>query len=454
MRQLPTRPNLEQLRRQARELQRSAAGGDANARRRLGAVSDHLTLSAAQLALAREHGFSSWARLKAEVERRLAAGADAEAAPPRPAVRSWQDMREWSARLLLARTGEGVDAWNRRIAEAGLDDQDALRAWLAERGVTGYAQALLVWERFGYPEFLTADADALITGQYADRPALRPILDAVLAALPALGPVIVQARKTYVSLVSPRRTFAVVQAITKRRVDLGLRLAGVEPKGRLHAATSVGNGAMTVRISLATPDDLDGEAIAWLRRAYEQSTAPSSRRAPARPRPAQTTLPVVVHGSQLPGRTCRPGPDGAAYQAVHVALCSRGTGRAGLDVPGRPWRAAEPVPGDAPAARWAFEITVRQGADGLAYGGPFVRGNRGDRHIGLAWGEVPGDGTLRLFRGAKLPLAEVGGDVLAEAMRPGHRLVARVRLTDAKGLPICARVRPPDVAWSAEPVDA
>ena len=76
----------------------------------------------------------------------------------------------------------------------------------------------------GYPDFLTADAGELIDGQYADRPQLRPILDAVLALLPALGPVTVQARKTIVSLVSPRRTFAVVQATTKDRVDLGLRL--------------------------------------------------------------------------------------------------------------------------------------------------------------------------------------------------------------------------------------
>ena len=35
-------------------------------------------------------------------------------------------------------------------------------------------------------------------------------------------------------------------------------------------------------------------------------------------------------------------------------------------------------------------------------------------------------------------------------MRPGHQLVALVRLTDATGNPICARVRPPDIAWSAE----
>src|SRR2546430_8500252 len=59
-------------------------------------------------------------------------------------------------------------------------------------------------------------AGRLIADQYADRPQLRPVLAAVLAAVPALGPVTVQARKTFVSLVSPRRTFAVVQAKVRR----------------------------------------------------------------------------------------------------------------------------------------------------------------------------------------------------------------------------------------------
>src|SRR5262249_23497048 len=214
--------------------------------------------SAAQLAIARDYGFPSWPRLKAAVDRRRAqAGGQAQAdgdgdgraqarrdgqaaeAPP-PPVKSWEDTRAWPARLLLsstgwvvhrllARTGEDVQACNRRVADAGLTDEPALRSWLAEQGITGYAQALLAWERFGYPDFLTAHADELIDAQYADRPRLRPVLDAVLAALPALGPVTVQARKTLVSLVGPRRTFAVVQATTKNRVDLGLRLDNEKP---------------------------------------------------------------------------------------------------------------------------------------------------------------------------------------------------------------------------------
>ena len=90
-------------------------------------------------------------------------------------------MQDWAAQLLRSRTGQDVGAWNRRVAEAGLPDEQALRAWLDGQGVTGYGQALLVWERFGYPDFLTAEADELIDGQYADRPQLRPVLDAVLA---------------------------------------------------------------------------------------------------------------------------------------------------------------------------------------------------------------------------------------------------------------------------------
>jgi len=47
---LPGRPSLNQLRHQARELQRAAADGDEDSVRRVRAVSPRPTLSAAQLA--------------------------------------------------------------------------------------------------------------------------------------------------------------------------------------------------------------------------------------------------------------------------------------------------------------------------------------------------------------------------------------------------------------------
>jgi len=49
--------------------------------------------------------------------------------PVAPAsLKSWREVREWSADLLVSRTGEDVAAWNRRVAEAGLDDEQALRS--------------------------------------------------------------------------------------------------------------------------------------------------------------------------------------------------------------------------------------------------------------------------------------------------------------------------------------
>lgn len=67
---LPSRPDLDRLRHQAKDLLRAARMGDAAAVHRIRAVSERLILASAQLAVAREYGFASWARLKVEVQRR------------------------------------------------------------------------------------------------------------------------------------------------------------------------------------------------------------------------------------------------------------------------------------------------------------------------------------------------------------------------------------------------
>ncbi|HEY5015549.1 MAG TPA: hypothetical protein VII59_02085, partial [Streptosporangiaceae bacterium] len=82
---LPDRPNLGQLRRQAKELRDAARRGEPGALDRVtrsyrAAPQGGVTLGAAQLVIARELGFTSWPRLKAAVEARAAtAGQLAEA---------------------------------------------------------------------------------------------------------------------------------------------------------------------------------------------------------------------------------------------------------------------------------------------------------------------------------------------------------------------------------------
>ena len=75
MKPLPARPSLESLRKQAKNLAREAAAGDAGAIARVAAhlpkVDLPLTQRNAQLVIAREYGYAGWQDLTAEVRKRL-----------------------------------------------------------------------------------------------------------------------------------------------------------------------------------------------------------------------------------------------------------------------------------------------------------------------------------------------------------------------------------------------
>ncbi|MGI8916797.1 MAG: DUF5990 family protein [Chloroflexota bacterium] len=145
---------------------------------------------------------------------------------------------------------------------------------------------------------------------------------------------------------------------------------------------------------------------------------------------------VEIEGRELPGRRCACNPAGDGYDNVHVYLGRRNLPR-------------DLVPGDAPAARWQLEVSAKaDGAGGFDFGGPLVQGKRGERFLALYWGTVAEDGTFTLFRGAKLRFADIDPPTLLKALLPGKLLIGRLGLTDAKGNPRCASIRPPDVQWS------
>jgi hypothetical protein len=181
----------------------------------------------------------------------------------------WRRFRDAQAERLKLVTGQDVSVWKGRIAQVAPRDPEALNTWLTTQGVTGYARQLLRWEQFGYPDYMGATAGQLVDAQYADRPALRPVYDALVAAALSLGDVTVQARKTYVSLLTPRRTFARIQPTTRVRIDVGLRLDGLEPDGRLGAGRI--HDSMPVQLAFGALSDLDEEALGWLSKAHERN---------------------------------------------------------------------------------------------------------------------------------------------------------------------------------------
>jgi hypothetical protein len=183
--------------------------------------------------------------------------------------KDWSDMMAEHGRLLEKRTGQSVSQWNERVAASGVQTESDLRQWLGDQGVTGHPQSLLVMERFGYPDFLTASVDELLDGQYADRTQLRPVLDAVLLVVGGLEGATLQARKTKVSLMTPRRKFAEAVPTTKSRLDLFLRIDGEMPSGRLLDATPRNGDVMNLKVALAEPGDVDAAVVEALGRAFD-----------------------------------------------------------------------------------------------------------------------------------------------------------------------------------------
>jgi hypothetical protein len=141
----------------------------------------------------------------------------------------------------------------------------------SEYGVThGFANTIVLLYRQQAAGGPPAEED-LVAAQYqGPKAALRPIYDAVLEAVSGFGTdVEIAPKKTYVSLRRGKQ-FAIVQANTRTRVDLGLNLKGTEPTDRLEGG-SVFSGMCTHRVRLSEPAGVDDQVRSWLHQAYEQA---------------------------------------------------------------------------------------------------------------------------------------------------------------------------------------
>jgi len=116
--ELPERPSLEYLKKLAKDRLRELRGGDPD-----------LRLADAQRAVAREHGFSSWRALKAEVDRRGASSREAFfAACATGDLMALGDLLDHEPELANASREDGATALH-----AALEHPDAVRL-LLERG--------------------------------------------------------------------------------------------------------------------------------------------------------------------------------------------------------------------------------------------------------------------------------------------------------------------------------
>lgn len=168
------------------------------------------------------------------------------------------------------KTGKTLEEWLQITTSLELEKHGQLVKHLkSEHGVTHGFANLIAHKTLAAKAPTESKAPDLVAQQYAGGKAhLKPIYDALIAAIQKFGSdVEVAPKKAYVSL-RRNKQFGLIQPSTKTRVDVGIQLKGEPPTERLEASGSF-NAMVSHRVRLSSPADIDADLIAWLQKAYE-----------------------------------------------------------------------------------------------------------------------------------------------------------------------------------------
>ena len=167
------------------------------------------------------------------------------------------------------KTGKPLDAWLKIVTKSKLARHGEIVAMLKADHGMGHGFANLVAHKALASDAGSAESGDLVASQYAGpKAALKPMYDRLVGIVEGFGKDIELApKKAYVSLRRSKQ-FGLIQPSTATRLDLGLNLKGVAPKGRLEASGSW-NAMCSHRVKLAGLSDIDAEVKAWLKQAYD-----------------------------------------------------------------------------------------------------------------------------------------------------------------------------------------
>ncbi|WP_286232749.1 DUF4287 domain-containing protein [Thalassotalea sediminis] len=164
------------------------------------------------------------------------------------------------------KTGKKLDEWLEILNKKNFEKHSvAVKFLKTEYGVThGFANTIVA---------LSKESDSpedLVVNQYSGKELLKPIYEKILFTVDSFGDdIVITPKKGSVSLIR-KKQFALVKPATKTRIDLGLKLKGIEVQGRLESSGPFGT-MCTHRIQLKEISDVDNEVVAWLLKAYESS---------------------------------------------------------------------------------------------------------------------------------------------------------------------------------------
>lgn len=183
------------------------------------------------------------------------------------------DMMDSVTESLKERSGKTLEEWVQVVLDSDINplDQKAVRNWLkTEHGVLQNSQWTIADAAARAAGWVRPSVEGYIDSQYqGKKAALQPIFDSLREIIEELGEDIsVEGRRSYTPFVR-KRQFAVVQASTNTRIDLGLRFKEA-PQSELLSTKSL-PGQSTHKIGLTSLEEITDEIRDSIRLAYEQN---------------------------------------------------------------------------------------------------------------------------------------------------------------------------------------
>jgi hypothetical protein len=171
---------------------------------------------------------------------------------------------------MQTRTGKSLDELSTIVRTCGLTKHGEIVQMLKSTLGMGHGDATtlvqVVKQAAAASEPAAVSGDAVLDGLYTGaKAALRPIHDALLTAMRAVGPFEEAPKKSYISYRRAKQ-FCMVGPATNTRVEVNLNMKGVPATDRLEALPAGQMCQYKVRVTDVT--QVDDELLGWIRHAY------------------------------------------------------------------------------------------------------------------------------------------------------------------------------------------
>ncbi|SDD09430.1 DUF5655 domain-containing protein [Aquimonas voraii] len=176
---------------------------------------------------------------------------------------------------IQSRSGHSLEQLYAALQECGLSKHGEKRSWLMERFGLGYGDANTVVSLQGKPlpvldgpapkSVARVEGDPLDALYAGNKAGLRPLHEALMTRLGALGEFEIAPKKSYLSL-RRKKQFAMVGPATAKQIEIGLNCRALPEDARLKVLPPGGMCQATTRIAEAS--EIDEALLGWIRLAY------------------------------------------------------------------------------------------------------------------------------------------------------------------------------------------